>query len=157
MTDSSTSPSTLRDQLSTDLKGAMKDHNVELRDTIRFILSAVKNVEIDKRSPLTPEEEIALLRTQAKQRRDSIDQFRAGGRDDLADREAAQLAILERYLPQQMSDVEVAEFVRQGIAETSAAGPKDMGKVMGLLNRRAEGRIDGRRLSTAVRESLGPK
>lgn len=144
----------LHEQLSNDLKQAMKDRDVELRDTIRFILSAVKNVEIDKRSPLTSEEEISLLRTQAKQRRDSIDQFRAGGRDELADREASQLAILERYLPQQMSDDEVAAFVKQGIADAAAEGPKDMGKVMGLLNKRAEGRIDGRRLSTAVRESL---
>lgn len=147
-------PLSLHEQLSNDLKQAMKDRDVELRDTIRFILSAVKNVEIDKRSPLTSEEEISLLRTQAKQRRDSIDQFRAGGRDELADREASQLAILERYLPQQMSDDEVAAFVKQGIADAAAEGPKDMGKVMGLLNKRAEGRIDGRRLSTAVRESL---
>ncbi len=144
----------LRDQLSSDLKQAMKDRDVELRDTIRFILSAVKNVEIDKRSPLTSEEEMSLLRTQAKQRRDSIDQFRSGGRNDLADREASQLAILERYLPQQMSDDEVAAFVKQGIADAGAEGQKDMGKVMGLLNKRAEGRVDGRRLSTAVRESL---
>lgn len=149
-----TDPLSLRDQLSNDLKQAMKNRDVELRDTIRFILSAVKNVEIDKRSPLTPEEEISLLRTQAKQRRDSIDQFRAGGRDDLADREAAQLAILERYLPPQMSDDELASFVKEGIAQAGAEGPKDMGKVMGLLNKRAEGRVDGRRLSTAVRESL---
>ncbi len=150
-------PSSLREQLSNDLKQAMKDRDVELRDTIRFILSAVKNVEIDKRSPLTPEEEISLLRTQAKQRRDSIDQFRAGGRDELADREAAQLAILERYLPQQMTDDELAAFVKEGIAEAGAEGPKEMGKVMGLLNKRAEGRVDGRRLSTAVRESLAGK
>lgn len=149
-----TEPSSLREHLSNDLKQAMKDRDIELRDTIRFILSAVKNVEIDKRSPLSPEEEISLLRTQAKQRRDSIDQFRAGGRDDLADREASQLAILERYLPQQMSDEELAAFVKLGIADASAEGPKDMGKVMGLLNKRAEGRVDGRRLSTAVRESL---
>lgn len=149
-----TEPSSLREQLSNDLKQAMRDRDVELRDTIRFILSAVKNVEIDKRSSLTSEEELTVLKTQAKQRRDSIDQFRAGGRDDLADREASQLAILERYLPQQMTDDEVAAFVTQGIADAGAEGPKDMGKVMGLLNKRAEGRVDGRRLSTAVRESL---
>ncbi len=154
---SGTSTSTLRERLSNDLKQAMKDRDVDLRDTIRFILSAVKNVEIDKRSPLTADEEVALLRSQAKQRRDSIDQFRAGGRDDLADREAAQLAILERYLPQQMSDDEVAEFVRQGIAEIGASSPKDMGRVMALLNQRVEGRVDGRRLSTAVRESLAAR
>jgi len=149
-----TEPSSLREQLSNDLKQAMRDRDVELRDTIRFILSAVKNVEIDKRSSLTSEEELTVLKTQAKQRRDSIDQFRAGGRDDLADREASQLAILERYLPRQMTDDEVAAFVTQGIADAGAEGPKDMGKVMGLLNKRAEGRVDGRRLSTAVRESL---
>ncbi|MBA2468010.1 MAG: GatB/YqeY domain-containing protein, partial [Chloroflexia bacterium] len=75
-----TETSSLRERLAQDLKAAMKDRDTELRDTIRFILSAVKNVEIDKRAPLTVDEEIALLRTQAKQRRDSIDQFRAGGR-----------------------------------------------------------------------------
>ncbi|MBA3275295.1 MAG: GatB/YqeY domain-containing protein [Chloroflexia bacterium] len=144
----------LRERLAQDLKAAMKDRDTELRDTIRFILSAVKNVEIDKRAPLTADEEIALLRTQAKQRRDSIDQFRAGGRDELADREAAELAILERYLPQQMDDDELSAFVKQGIEEAGAQGPKDMGKVMGVLNKRTQGRVDGRRLSTAVRESL---
>ena len=149
-----TETSSLRERLAQDLKAAMKDRDTELRDTIRFILSAVKNVEIDKRAPLTVDEEIALLRTQAKQRRDSIDQFRAGGRDQLADREAAELAILERYLPQQMDDDELSAFVKQGIEEAGASGPKDMGKVMGLLNKRSEGRVDGRRLSTAVRESL---
>lgn len=146
--------SSLRERLSDDLKLAMKDRDVELRDTVRFLLSAVKNAEIDKRSPLSPDEEIALLRTQAKQRRDSIGQFRTGGRDELADREAAQLAILERYLPQQMSDDDLASFVKQGIEEAGAQGPKDIGKVMGLLNKRAGGRVDGRRLSAAVRESL---
>ena len=122
---------TLQEQLSADVKQAMKDRDNELRDTLRFLLSAVKNAEIDKRGPLTDDEELALLRTQAKQRQDSIEQYRAGGRDDLADLEAAQLAILERYLPQQMSDDELAAFVQAGVAETGAAGPKDMGKVMG--------------------------
>lgn len=144
----------LRTRLEGDLKEAMRNREAELRDTLRFILSAVKNGEIDKRSPLTPDEEIALLRTQAKQRRDSIDQFRAGGRDELADRETAQLAILERYLPQQMTDEELAAFVAEGIEETGATGPQDLGQVMGLLNKRAGGRVDGRRLSTAVRDAL---
>ena len=152
-----TDPSSLRDLLSNDLKQAMKDRDVELRDTIRFILSAVKNVEIDKRSPLSPEEEIALLRTQAKQRQDSIEQFRAGGRDELADREMAQLAILERYLPQQMNDEELAEFVRSGVDEVGASGPKEMGKVMGILSKRADGRVAGKRLSSAVQAALAGK
>jgi uncharacterized protein YqeY len=149
-----TAPMTLREQLSADLKQAMKDRDAELRDTIRFILSAVKNAEIDKRAPLTPEEDLAVLRYQAKQRQDSIEQFRKGGRDDLADREATQLAILERYLPQQMDDDELDALVKEGIAETGASGPKDMGKLMGLLTKRADGRVDGRRLSAAVRAAL---
>lgn len=147
----------LHDRLSNDLKQAMKDRDTELRDTIRFILSAVKNVEIDKRAPLTADEEIALLRTQVKQRQDSIEQFRAGGRDELADRETAQLAILERYLPQQMSDDELAEFVRAGIEEAGASSPKEMGKVMGILSKRADGRVAGKRLSRAVQSALAGK
>ncbi len=144
----------LRERLSDDLKQAMRDRDVELRDTIRFLLSAVKNVEIDKRQPLTEEEELAVLRSQAKQRRDAIEQFRSGGRDDLADKEAAQLEILERYLPQQMTDEELDAFVRQGIADAGAQSPKDIGKVMALLTKRSEGRVDGSRLSTAVRATL---
>jgi len=147
----------LHDRLSNDLKQAMKDRDTELRDTIRFVLSAVKNVEIDKRAPLTADEEIALLRTQAKQRQDSIEQFRAGGRDELADREMAQLAILERYLPQQMNDEELAEFVRSGVDEVGASGPKEMGKVMGILSKRADGRVAGKRLSSAVQAALADK
>lgn len=144
----------LKDRLSDDMKQAMRDRDNEVRDTLRFLLSAVKNAEIEKRQPLTEEEEIAVLRSQAKQRRDSIEQFRAGKRDDLADREAAQLAVLERYLPRQMSADELKQFVQTGIEQTDASSPKDMGKVMGLLSRRAEGRIDGRRLSDAVRAAL---
>jgi uncharacterized protein YqeY len=147
----------LRERLSEDLKQAMRDRDVDLRDTIRFLLSAVKNAEIDKRQPLTEEEELAVLRSQAKQRRDAIEQFRAGGRDDLADKEASQLAILERYLPQQMTDEELDAFVRQGITEVGAESPKDMGRVMGLLTKRSNGRVDGTRLSSAVRAMLASK
>ncbi len=136
------------------MKQAMRDRDNEARDTIRFLLSAVKSAEIDKREPLTGDEEIALLRSQAKQRRDSIAQFRAGKRDDLADREESQLAVLERYLPRQMTDEELETFVREGIAEAGATSPKDMGKVMGMLTRRSGGRVDGGRLSTAVRTAL---
>jgi uncharacterized protein YqeY len=145
---------TLRSQLETDMKQAMRDKDTEKRDAVRYILAMVKNAEIDKRESLTPEEEIALLRTQVKQRQDSIDQFRKGGRDDLAEREASQVAIIEQYLPQQMSDEELQTFVRDGIAEAGATSAKDMGKVMGLLNRRAGGRVDGRRLSALVRDEL---
>ncbi len=144
----------LSERLSNDVKEAMRERDAMLRDTLRFVLSAVKNAEIDKRAPLTHEEEVAVLRAQAKQRQDSIEQFRTGRRDDLAERESAQLAVLERYLPQQMTDEELEAFVRDGIEEVDASGPKDMGKVMGLLTRRSSGQVDGRRLSSAVRDAL---
>jgi uncharacterized protein YqeY len=147
----------LKERLTADMKQAMKDRDNELRDTIRLLLSAVKNAEIDKRADLNEDESMAVLRSQAKQRQDSIQQYRDGGRDDLADKEASELAILERYLPQQLSDEELATLVANGISETGAAGPKDMGKVMGLLSKRAGNAVDGRRLSTAVREALAGK
>ncbi len=147
----------LKERLTTDMKQAMKDRDNELRDTIRLLLSAVKNAEIDKRSDLNDDEAMAVLRSQAKQRQDSIQQYRDGGRADLADKEASELAIIERYFPQQLSDYELATLVAEGIVETGAAGPKDMGKVMGLLTKRAGNTVDGRRLSTEVREALAGK
>jgi uncharacterized protein YqeY len=144
----------LRTQLEADMKAAMKARDAETRDTLRFVLSALKNAEIDKRTELTSEDELKLIRTQVKQRQDSIEQFRAGGRDDLAEREEAQVRIIERYLPQQMDDAELEAFVKAGIAEAGAESQKDMGKVMGLLTPRADGRVDGKRLSTAVRNAL---
>ena len=144
----------LRSRLESELKDAMRSRDAERRDAVRFLLASVKNVEIDQRGPLSSEAEIALLRQQAKQRQESIDQFRVGGRPELADREEAQLQIIERFLPMQMGDEELAALVAAGIDETGAQGPKDMGKVMGLLTRRVEGRADGRRLSTAVRNAL---
>ena len=144
----------LVERLTADMKQAMRDRDAVLRDTIRYVLSIVKNAEIDKRAPLTADEEIAVLRTQVKQRQDAIEQFRAGGREDLVEKESEQLAVLERYLPQQMSDEQLTEFVAGGIAQVGAAGPKDMGKVMGVLTKSSDGRVDGRRLSAAVKDAL---
>ena len=144
----------LKDQLEADMKVAMRARDNDTRDAVRYVLSAVKNAEIAKRGELTADDELKLIRAQVKQRQDSIEQFRSGGREDLAEKEESQVRILEKYLPQQMGDDELAEFVRTGIAETGAQGPKDMGKVMGLLSSKAEGRVNGRRLSTAVRNAL---
>ena len=144
----------LKDQLEADMKVAMRARDNDTRDAVRYVLSAVKNAEIAKRGELTADDELKLIRAQVKQRQDSIEQFRSGGREDLAEKEESQVRILEKYLPQQMGDDELAEFVRTGISETGAQGPKDMGKVMGLLSSKAEGRVDGRRLSTAVRNAL---
>lgn len=146
----------LSERLRADMLVAMKAREPEKRDALRYLLSGVKNQEIDKREALTEAEEIAWLRTAAKQRRDAIELFRQGNREDLARREESQLEILESYLPQQMSDDELAAFVSAGVAEVGATNPKDMGKVMGLLNPRSIGRVDGRRLSSAVKDALKP-
>lgn len=144
----------IRQQMDADLKTAMKERDTETRDALRYVISAFKYAEIDTRKELTPEDELRLVRQQVKQRQDSIEQFRAGDREDLAEKEESQLRILERYLPLQMSDEELNAFVARGIADTGADGPKDMGKVMGLLNKQADNRVDGRRLSTAVKDAL---
>lgn len=144
----------MKDQLTSDMKDAMKSGDTERRDLIRYVLSAYKNAEIERKGDLREEDEIRLIQTQVKQRQDSIEQFRKGDRDDLADREVAQVRILEEYLPEQMSDEELDRFVKQGISEVGADGPTDMGKVMGFLKPRSEDRVDGRRLSAAVRDAL---
>ncbi len=144
----------IRQQMQDDLKTAMKAGDTETRDALRFVISAFKYAEIDSRAELSDEDETKVLRHQVKQRQDSIEQFRAGNRQDLVEKEESQLKILERYLPQQMSDEELDNLVAEGIAESGAAGPRDMGKVMGLVNKRADGRVDGRRLSTAVKAAL---
>lgn len=145
---------TLRDRLETDLKAALRAGDTIARDTIRFTLAALKNAEIEKGGPLTPAEELALLQREAKRRMESIEQFRAGNRQDLVEREEAQLAVLRRYLPAPLSDEELAKLVADVIAETGAQGIKDMGKVMPVAMERVAGRADGRRVSTVVREAL---
>lgn len=144
----------IKDQMTTDMKDAMRARDNETRDVLRYVLSALQNAEIEKKGDLGEEEELRVIRSQVKQRQDSIEQFRAGGREDLAEREEEQVKILERYLPQQMTDDELEAFVRQGIEEAGAVGMQDMGRMMGILTAKADGRVDGRRLSTAVRNAL---
>lgn len=145
----------LKERLTAEMKAAMREKDVARRDTVRYLISEVKSREIDLKRELTEDEEIKLLQTQAKQRAESIEQFRAGGREDLVAKDEQQLEVIESYLPKQLSDEDLNEFVASGIARTGAEGPKDMGKVMGLLSKEAEGRVDGRRLSEAVRSRLG--
>ena len=144
----------VRQRLEADLRVAMKAGDQATRDTVRYVLAAIKNAEIDKRGPLAPADESAVLRRLGKQLTDAIEQYRAGGREDLAAREEAQLAVLRRYLPQPLSDEELAALVDEVIREVGASGPKDMGKVMPALIERAGGRADGRRLSAAARAAL---
>lgn len=145
---------TVRGRLETDLKQAMRSGDTVTRDTIRYILAAVKNAEIDARGGGGAVDETAALRKLAKQLADARDQFRAGGRDDLAEKEVAQLDVLKRYLPEEMSDEELAATADAVVAETEATGPKDMGKVMPVLIARLAGRADGRRVSAAAKDAL---
>ncbi|HEV2128719.1 MAG TPA: GatB/YqeY domain-containing protein [Thermomicrobiales bacterium] len=144
----------LKERLTEDMKTAMREKDTARRDTVRLLVSEVKKKEIDLGHGLHAAEELQLLQSQAKQRRDSIEQFRQGGREDLVAREQAQLEVIESYLPQQMTDEELDEFIGEGIAQSGAQDPKDMGKLMGLLSKSSGGRVEGRRLSDAVRHRL---
>jgi uncharacterized protein YqeY len=145
---------TLDTQLLDDLKTAMKAGDTTTRDTIRYTMASLKNARIDKMGTLTPLEEVAVLQRDAKRRQESIDQFRAAGRTDLVDKEEAELAVLQRYLPAAMSDEEVSAIVAEAIAETGASSPKELGKLMPVLIQKAAGRADGKRLSDAARAAL---
>ena len=145
---------TLRQRLEADMKTAMRAGDAATRDTVRYILAAVKNAEIEKRGALATADEQAVLRRLGKQLADAVEQYRAGNRAELAQREQAQLDIVQGYLATEMSDEELSALVAAVVAELGASGPKEMGKVMPVLVERAAGRADGRRLSTAAREAL---
>src|SRR3954451_448412 len=141
----------IKSQLESDLKSAMREGDVTARETIRFTLAAIKNAEIDKRSPLSDAEALDVLKVQAKRRADSIDQFAAAGRSDLVERESSQLAVLKRYMPQELDDDALAALVQSVITETGATGMRDMGKVMPVAIKQAGDLVSGKRLSEAVR------
>src|SRR4051812_16125623 len=145
---------TVRQRLEDDLKTAMRAGDTVSRDAIRYILSAVKNAEIDARGTGSEADPVAALRRLGKQLTDAIEQYEAAGRQELADHEAAQLAVLKRYLPNELSDEDLNQVVAEAIAETGATGAKDMGRVMPVAIQRVSGRADGRRISAAVKAAL---
>jgi uncharacterized protein YqeY len=147
---------TVRQQLEADLKTAMRAGDTVSRDAIRYILAAVKNAEIDARGTGAEADPQSALRRLGKQLTDAIDQYQAAGRQDLADHEAAQLTVLRRYLPAELSDEELRVLVDESIAETGAISLKDMGRVMPAALARVAGRADGRRVSAAVKSALSP-
>lgn len=145
---------TIRQRLEEDLKTAMRAGDTVSRDAIRYILSAVKNAEIDARGTGAEADPEAALRRLGKQLQDAIEQYQGAGRQDLADRENAQWTVLKRYLPTELSDAELNALVAEVIAETGASSPKEMGRVMPVAMQRVAGRADGRRISAAVKEAL---
>jgi hypothetical protein len=144
----------LKDQIFNDQKEAMKGGAKPRLATIRLIMAAIKQQEVDSRKDLSDEDVTAILTKMVKQRRDSVDQYTNAGRTDLADQELAEIAIIEQYLPEQLSAEEVASLIDEAIAATGAAGPQDMGKVMGQLKPRLQGRADMGAASAIVRQKL---
>jgi uncharacterized protein YqeY len=145
----------LRETIDTDIKNALKSGAKDKLSTLRMLSAALKNKQIDKRRPLTEEEVAETVRSLIKQRKDSIEQFGKGGRQDLVDKETAEVAVLEVYLPQQMSREEIEVMVRDAVAQTGAQGAKDMGKVMKALIPLVGGRADGKLVSELVKQALG--
>lgn len=144
----------LLEKLDADLKEAMRQQDVVRRETLRLVRTAIRYEEIGKATPLTEEDLNAVLQRQAKQRRDSITEYRKGNRADLVQREEAELAIITAYLPQQMGRDAIVEVARKAAQEVGARGPGDKGKVMGRLMPQVRGKADGALVNTVVTELL---
>lgn len=145
-------------QLKEELKQSMLAKNTEKTSTLRMVISALGYYEIEKGGAgyeATEEDIEAVLQKQAKQRRDSIEQFKAGGRDELVAKETNELQLIESYLPEQMSEEEVKKLVEEAVTSTGASSPADMGKVMGALMPKVKGKADGSLVSRLVKEKLG--
>jgi len=145
---------TLKDRITDDMKAAMRAKDAPRLLTIRGLLAALKQKEVDERITLDDAAVVGVIDKLIKQRKDSIAQFDAAGRTDLVDKESAELKVLEGYLPQRLSADEVAVAVAQIVAEVGASGPGDMGKVMGAAKTRLAGKADMGLVSAAVKQAL---
>ena len=145
---------TLKDRITEDMKSALRAHEAARLSTIRLLLAGIKQREVDERKALTDADVLAVIDKMVKQRRDSIAQFEAGRRMDLVAAEQAELAVLQDYLPQQLADAEIDAMVAAAIAETGAAGPAGMGKVMAQLKPKLAGRADMTVVSAKVKARL---
>ncbi|MHB1232910.1 MAG: GatB/YqeY domain-containing protein [Burkholderiales bacterium] len=144
----------LKHRITEDMKQAMRDKASARLSTIRLLLAAIKQREVDERIALDDAQVLAVIEKMVKQRRESIVQFEKGGRPDLVAIEQNELALLLGYLPAQMSDVEIMPLISAALAQTGAAGPADMGKVMALLKPQLAGRADMGKVSALVRSKL---
>jgi uncharacterized protein YqeY len=144
----------LQDRVQSDVAVAMRGGDALRRDVLRMVVSAAYNVEKRQGHPLSDDEFLAVLSREVKTRRESVEAFRAGGREDLVSKEEAEIAILGEYLPQALSEAEIADLIREAIAATAASTARDMGKVMGWLAPRTRGRADGKRVSELVVQAL---
>ena len=144
----------LRDRLDADLKDAMRKKDALRRSVIRYLRSAIHNEEIATQQTLDDDGITTVLSRQVQQRRDSIEAYASGNRQDLVDKEKAELAVVMEYLPEQMSAEEITDLVRQAVEEVGASGPQDMGRVMGLVMPKVKGRAEGRQVSSIASDLL---
>ncbi|MDB6009927.1 MAG: uncharacterized protein JWL65_2177 [Gammaproteobacteria bacterium] len=145
---------TLKERITEDMKGAMRAGEKERLGTIRLALAAIKQREVDERITLDDGQVLAVLEKMLKQRRESITQFESGGRADLVAKEQAELAVLQVYLPAQMSEAEIDALIAEAVAATGASSIKDMGKVMGIVKAKAQGKADMGAVSARIKQKL---
>ena len=144
----------LLDRIKDDMKQAMRDKAKDRLNTIRLILAATKQQEVDRRVELVEADVLAILDKMLKQRRDSIEQFDKAGRDDLSDKEKREVEVIQGYMPQQFSDEEISQHIQEAISSTGAESMRDMGKVMGILKSKMQGRADMGKVSGLIKAQL---
>jgi uncharacterized protein len=145
----------LKDRITEDMKTAMRAGDKQRLGTVRLLLAAVKQREVDERITLDDGQVLAVIEKMIKQRREAISQFESGGRSDLVAKENAEIGVLQGYLPTQLTPAEVDALITEAIAATGAASIKDMGKVMGFVKPKAQGRTDMGALSARIKQKLG--
>jgi uncharacterized protein len=145
----------LKERITDDMKAAMRAGEKERLGVIRMITAAIKQREVDERISLDDAQVIAVLEKMVKQRKESLVQFQAGNRKDLVDKEAAEIDLLKTYLPSQLGDAELDALIADAIASTGAASVKDMGKVMGVIKSKAQGRADMGTVGAKIKAKLG--
>ena len=144
----------LKERITEDMKTAMRAGEKDRLATIRLVLAAVKQIEVDERITLDDARMLTVLEKMVKQRKESIAQFEAGGRADLVAKEAAELTVIQAYLPAQLSESELDALIAEAIASTGAATIKDMGKVMGVVKAKAQGKADMGSVSARIKQKL---
>ncbi|AOF49083.1 GatB/YqeY domain-containing protein [Tetragenococcus halophilus] len=148
---------TLLTKLNDDMKAAMKGKDKKSLQVIRMLKASLQNEKINLGRDLTDEEELAIISREMKQRRDSLAEFEKVGRDDLAEKTKSEIAIVERYLPAQLTEDEIFQIVSQAIEQTGASSPKEFGKVMGVVMPKVKGKADGNQVNAIVKELLNQK
>ena len=144
----------MKEQLLQDLKEAMKEKDILKKDTITMLRAAILQVEKDSQKVLNDDDICGIVAKEVKKRKESVSEYENAGRQDIADDLKREIEILSKYLPEQLTEEEIAKMVEEAIAESGATGPRDMGKVMGILRPKTQGKADGKVVSDIVKEKL---